>query len=75
MDSTNEDFAVNSDDLNARVRYLTSVLEDYWVQLRERYSAVDNVGVPRSPVSRAVIVHDENHPHNLWSVVETWEGD
>jgi len=77
VDRTDEDFVVNSDELNARVKRLTSVLEDYWIRwreeyllnLRERYSAVDNVGVPRSPVpGEVVIVHDETHPRNFWKL-------
>ena len=49
VDSTYEDFVVNSNNLNARVQHLTRVLEDYWcrwreeylLNLRERYSVVD----------------------------------
>ena len=77
MDSTDELFIVNSHDLNARVQHLTSVLEDYWIrwreeyllQLTERYSTVDSVGVARSPVpGEVIIVHDENHPRSFWKL-------
>ena len=77
MDSTDEQFVVNSHDLNTRVQHLTSVLEDYWtrwreeylLQLRERYSTVDSVGVHRSPVpGEMVIIHDENHPRSFWKL-------
>ena len=77
VDSTDEQFVVNSHDLNTRVQHLTSVLEDYWtrwreeylLQLRERYSIVDSVGVHRSPVpGEVVIIHDENHPRSFWKL-------
>ena len=77
VDSTDELFVVDSHDLNARVQHLTSVLEDYWIrwreeyllQLRERYSTVDSVGVARSPVpGEVIIVHDENHPRSFWKL-------
>ena len=77
VDSTDEQFVVNSHDLNTRVQQLTSVLEDYWtrwrneylLQLRERYSNVDSVGVNRSPISgEIVIIHDENHPRSFWKL-------
>ena len=37
MNNTDEQFAVNSDDLNAKVQDLTNVLEDYWTRWREEY--------------------------------------
>jgi len=42
---------------------------EYLLQLREHYSSVDTVGVPRAPVpGEVVIVHDENHPRSLWKL-------
>ena len=37
VDSTDEQFVVNSHDLNTRVQQLASVLEDYWTRWRNEY--------------------------------------
>ena len=87
MDITDEEFRLTSDDVTIRLQHLTHVLDDYWIrwkneyllQLRERYSPVDTVGLPRAPVpGEVVIVHDENHPHSLWKlgkVTDVIKGD
>ena len=83
-DSTDEQFVMNSHELNTRVQHFTSVLEDYWtrwrdeylLQLREQYSYVGSVGVNRSPVPGEV--HDENHPRSFWKlgrVTDVIKGD
>ena len=78
-DSTDEHFVVNPHELNSRVQDFTSVLEDYWtrwhdeylLQLRERYSSVDSVGVNRSPIpGEMVIMMRTTHV-----VLETWKGN
>ena len=39
------------------------------MQLRERYYANGNVGIPRAPVpGEVVVIHDDNHPRTLWKV-------
>ena len=87
VDSTDEQFVVNSHELNTQVQHFTSVLEDYWtrwrdeylLKLRERYSSVDSVGVNRSPVpGEMVIIHDENRPRSFWKlgrVTDVIKGD
>ena len=76
VDITDE-FRLTCDDLNVRLQHLTHVIDNYWIrwrneyllQLRERYSPVDTVGVPRAPVpGEVVIVHDDNHPCSLWKL-------
>ena len=76
-DSTDEDFLLSSEDLNARAQILTGALNDYWIrwreeyllQLRERHYATDNVGVPRAPIpGEVVVIHDDNHPRTLWKL-------
>ena len=83
-DIADEDFILSSEDLNARAQSLTRALEDYWIrwreeyllQLRERYHAADNTGVPRAPIlGEVVLVHDENHPRTLWKLGRVTSGD
>ena len=76
-DVTDEDFVLSSEDFNAKAQRLTRALQDYWIrwreeyllQLRERYHAADNTGIPRAPIlGEVVLVHDENHPRTLWKL-------
>ena len=76
-DVTDEGFVLSSEDLNAKAQRLTRALQGYWIrwreeyllQLRERYHAADNTGIPRAPILREVVlVHDENHPRTLWKL-------
>lgn len=70
-----ENFTLNQQDLHGRVSDLKQALAEFWdrwhneylLQLRERYTHTDPVGVPRAPIpGEVVLIHEENQPRSLW---------
>ena len=74
-DNSDEDFTVDQRDLHGRVTILKQAIAEFWdrwhneylLQLRERYTHTDTVGVPRPPIpGEVVLIHEDNQPRTLW---------
>jgi len=74
-DNSDEDFTVDQRDLHGRVTALKQAIAEFWdrwhneylLQLRERYTHTDTVGVPRPPIpGEVVLIHEDNQPRTLW---------
>ncbi|XP_065891666.1 uncharacterized protein [Dysidea avara] len=75
VNRVDEDFDITFQDLRDRAQNLTKALNQFWsrwreeylLQLRERYSTTDEVGVLRSPIpGEVVVIHDEDRPRTQW---------
>ena len=81
-DIGDDDFEVDSDHLNKRVRYLTNVINQFWkrwrheyfLELRESYRASQgrSKGSPIA-VSDVVLVHNKHQPRGFWKLARVKE--
>ena len=76
-DNNDDDFEVDSDHLNKRVKHLANVINQFWKRWRREYlpelrkSHRNNQGRSEgSPVAvdNMVLVHDEHQPRGFWKL-------
>ena len=81
-DINDDDFEVDSDHLNKRVKHLNNVINHFWKRWRHEYllelreSHRTNQGESRgSPIATGdiVLVHDEHQPRGFWKLAQVKE--